>query len=366
MTLTFEDVAHAAPADARPDRTRGGAPRATARGRRSCWPPPGRSCWTNAPAGGRAPRTTCSCAWSRSATTRPSDSRARPAAHGSREDEAAAVAARAGGNPFFIVESTGALIRVHERGEPRAPSPILPPTVQAMIAARLDALPATLRDVARRLSVYMYSFDLDEAELVAECGVDGMGELVDAEIVVRDERSVRARPRGASATTPCATSRTPACRSACAPRCTSGSPNASRRAAINPGPQSIWRPPRRRRMDIDPDRPARCPNAPRTRSRKAGDRARRRMESRSAIDYYDARARDRARRRAAARGAGAGGRGRGALLARRVSGGDRRAGSRHRPRRASSATTGRSRTRSGSAATSRSTSRRTCRGRRNC
>ncbi len=106
------------------------------------------------------------------------------------EDEAAAVAARAGGNPFFIVESTGALIRVHERGEPASATPILPPTVQAMIAARLDALPATLRDVARRLSVYMYSFDLDEAALVAECGVEGMGELVDAEIVVRDERQL--------------------------------------------------------------------------------------------------------------------------------------------------------------------------------
>ncbi|HTG46558.1 MAG TPA: AAA family ATPase, partial [Actinomycetota bacterium] len=105
------------------------------------------------------------------------------------EDEAAAVAARAGGNPFFIVESTGALIREHERGEPIRTATILPPTVQAMIAARLDALPATLRDVARRLSVYMYSFDLEEAALVADCGADGMDELVDAEIVVRDDRT---------------------------------------------------------------------------------------------------------------------------------------------------------------------------------
>ena len=103
------------------------------------------------------------------------------------EDEAASVAARAGGNPFFIVESTGMLIRLHERGDPVSAGVMLPPTVQAMVAARLDALPAAQKDLARRLSVYLYSFDVAEASLVAECGVDQLDDLVDAEIIVRDE-----------------------------------------------------------------------------------------------------------------------------------------------------------------------------------
>ena len=208
-------------------------------------------------------------------------------AGGSRisEDEAAAVAARAGGNPFFIVESTGALIRVHERGEPASATPILPPTVQAMIAARLDALPATLRDVARRLSVYMYSFDLDEAALVAECGVEGMGELVDAEIVVRDERSSGPptwRFRNDTLRDVAYASLPKRLRATLHERIAESLQESGHQAWAAEHLEAAAK----AAQDIDPtDR--RVPERAADALAQAGDRARRRMESRSAIDYYD-------------------------------------------------------------------------------
>jgi class 3 adenylate cyclase/tetratricopeptide (TPR) repeat protein len=103
--------------------------------------------------------------------------------------EAAAVAGRAGGNPFFIVESTGMLLRRLEEdgGASGSGGAIpLPPTVQAMIMARLDTLPASQRQLARRLSVFLYNFDLAEAELVADCAVEDLQGLVDAEVIVRE------------------------------------------------------------------------------------------------------------------------------------------------------------------------------------
>ena len=208
-------------------------------------------------------------------------------AGGSRisEEEAAAVAARAGGNPFFIVESTGALIRVHERGEPASATPILPPTVQAMIAARLDALPATLRDVARRLSVYMYSFDLDEAALVAECGVEGMGELVDAEIVVRDERSSGPptwRFRNDTLRDVAYASLPKRLRATLHERIAESLLESGHQAWAAEHLEAAAK----AAQDIDPtDR--RVPERAADALAQAGDRARRRMESRSAIDYYD-------------------------------------------------------------------------------
>jgi class 3 adenylate cyclase/tetratricopeptide (TPR) repeat protein len=112
---------------------------------------------------------------------------ARQAAGGRIEElDAAGIAARAGGNPFFIVESTGMLLRRVDDPSAGAGG-ALPPTVQAVVAARLDSLPPAHRDLARRLSVYLYSFDVGEAELVAQCGVDDLRELEDAEIVVRDQ-----------------------------------------------------------------------------------------------------------------------------------------------------------------------------------
>jgi class 3 adenylate cyclase/tetratricopeptide (TPR) repeat protein len=100
--------------------------------------------------------------------------------------EGADIAARTGGNPFFIVETTGMLLPTEEDGpsKPRAP---LPPTVQAVVSARLDALPPPLRELARRASVFIYSFDLEELAVVDEAGAEELEQLEEAEILVRDE-----------------------------------------------------------------------------------------------------------------------------------------------------------------------------------
>ncbi len=118
---------------------------------------------------------------------------ARQAAGGRlREATVERIAERAGGNPFFIVETTGMLLHQEDTLPTHLNAP-LPPTVQAVVAARLDHLAPHLRDVARRVSVYLYSFDLDEMRLVApEATEEDLALLEDEEIVVRDDRP---RPR---------------------------------------------------------------------------------------------------------------------------------------------------------------------------
>jgi class 3 adenylate cyclase/tetratricopeptide (TPR) repeat protein len=100
--------------------------------------------------------------------------------------EAADIAARTGGNPFFIVETTGMLLPTQEGG-PSKPRTPLPPTVQAVVSARLDALAPPLRELARRASVFIYSFDLEELAVVDDAGAEELEELEEAEILVRDE-----------------------------------------------------------------------------------------------------------------------------------------------------------------------------------
>ncbi len=110
---------------------------------------------------------------------------ARQAGGGKLDDaQAGSVVGRAGGNPFFIVESTGMLLR---EGPSLDGESLIPPTVQAMVASRLDGLPPEQRDLARRLSVYRYDFDLDEVAVVADVGEAELEELIDAEIIVREE-----------------------------------------------------------------------------------------------------------------------------------------------------------------------------------
>src|SRR5207247_4044854 len=81
------------------------------------------------------------------------------------EDQASMITGRAGGNPFFIVESTGMVLRDRPATNGEL---LIPPTVQAMVASRLDGLASEQRDLARRLAVYRYDFDLDEVATVAE------------------------------------------------------------------------------------------------------------------------------------------------------------------------------------------------------
>lgn len=102
----------------------------------------------------------------------------------------AQIAARAGGNPYFIVETTGMLMTEGGAGSVRGMTN-LPPTVQAVVSARLDALPSRLRELARRASVFVYSFDLEELVVLDKAAkVEELRLLEDAEILVRDEGSV--------------------------------------------------------------------------------------------------------------------------------------------------------------------------------
>ena len=102
------------------------------------------------------------------------------------QEEATKIAVRAGGNPFFIVEMTGMLIPQAAR----SPSPVVtvPPTVQAVVSARLDALPSRLRELARHASVFFVSFDLEELLAVdPNATMDEIRRLEEAEILVREE-----------------------------------------------------------------------------------------------------------------------------------------------------------------------------------
>jgi class 3 adenylate cyclase/tetratricopeptide (TPR) repeat protein len=107
--------------------------------------------------------------------------------------EAVEIAERAGGNPFFIIETTGMLLpdakdvvgAPHAADTPRA---ALPPTVQAVVAARLDHLPPRLRELTRRASAFFVSFDLDELHVIdPEATTEEIRELQEAEILVPED-----------------------------------------------------------------------------------------------------------------------------------------------------------------------------------
>ncbi len=102
------------------------------------------------------------------------------------DDEAAEIASRTGGNPFFIVETTGMVLRARQDGAASS-GRALPPTVQAVVAARLDSLRHRLRDLARRASVFIYSFDLEELATASDADIEDIRGLEDAEILVREE-----------------------------------------------------------------------------------------------------------------------------------------------------------------------------------
>jgi tetratricopeptide (TPR) repeat protein len=114
----------------------------------------------------------------------------RHAAGGSIDEKRAAdIARRAGGNPFFIIETTGMLMP-SGNGAGRRGRVALPPTVQAVISARLDALPARLRELARRASVFLFSFDLVEVTAIdPEATAEELQRLEDAEVIVREQPS---------------------------------------------------------------------------------------------------------------------------------------------------------------------------------
>ena len=110
------------------------------------------------------------------------------------EPTAERIARHAGGNPFFIVETTGMLR--HTEGHLPAdtdslPEQLLPPTVQAVIAARIDHLVQPARDLVRTASVLARSsFDLHELRMIAGGDPKGLDKVLDIleqeELLVRD------------------------------------------------------------------------------------------------------------------------------------------------------------------------------------
>jgi class 3 adenylate cyclase/tetratricopeptide (TPR) repeat protein len=113
------------------------------------------------------------------------------ASEGLDESTADRIARHAGGNPFFIVETTGMLLHSNEAlpsDTGPLPGPLLPPTVQAVIAARIDHLAAEARDLIRKASVFARStFDVSELALITEPDEKVLTLLEDEELMIRDE-----------------------------------------------------------------------------------------------------------------------------------------------------------------------------------
>jgi class 3 adenylate cyclase/tetratricopeptide (TPR) repeat protein len=100
------------------------------------------------------------------------------------------VARHAGGNPFFIVETTG-MLRHSEARLPTdtdsLPEQLLPPTVQAVIAARIDHLVQPAKDLVRTASVFAASsFDLAALSMLADPDPKVLDILEQEELLVRD------------------------------------------------------------------------------------------------------------------------------------------------------------------------------------
>ena len=112
---------------------------------------------------------------------------ARDAGEGLDEAYAQRIARHAGGNPFFIIETTGMLLHqgkgVSADTGPLPPA-LLPPTVQAVIAARIDHLSTQGRDLIRKASVFARSsFTLGELDLVAEPNPEALAQLEEEELL---------------------------------------------------------------------------------------------------------------------------------------------------------------------------------------
>ena len=100
--------------------------------------------------------------------------------------EAIEIAERAGGNPYFIIETTGMLMPSSLGQDGQTPRTV-PPTVQAVIGARLDALPVRLRDLARRASTFKYGFGYPDLRVIdPDATIEEVGALEDAEFLVRE------------------------------------------------------------------------------------------------------------------------------------------------------------------------------------
>jgi len=106
-----------------------------------------------------------------------------------QEAQATEIAKRAGGNPFFIIETTGMLMADGD-GNPIARRTTIPPTVQAVVSARLDTLSPRLREIARHASVFTYGFDREElAGIDPNVTAAELEQLEEAEFLVTDRQA---------------------------------------------------------------------------------------------------------------------------------------------------------------------------------
>ena len=200
------------------------------------------------------------------------------------ESDAADIAARADGNPFFIIETTGMLLP-EKNGRPPSPSASLPPTVQAVVSARLDALPPRLRELARRASTFFVSFDLDELTSIdPDASEAELRRLEEAEILVRERgrgTATRWRVRHSTVKDVAYTS---------LPKRERMRLHQLIADRLIAGGHPTWASEHLElaafaSLDLDPDERT-APDRAAAALLRSGDRARRRMESRSAVDYY--------------------------------------------------------------------------------
>jgi class 3 adenylate cyclase/tetratricopeptide (TPR) repeat protein len=197
------------------------------------------------------------------------------------DSQAIEIAERAGGNPFFIIETTGMLMTNDAAGVASSAHTAIPPTVQAVVSARLDALPARLRELARRASVFMYAFDLEELAVIDDAAtIEELQELEDAEVIVHDNLVWRMRHATLKDVAYASLPKRERLRLH----------NLVAESLVEKGHRSLaadhYELAARASLDLDPndrEAPERAADA----LLVAGDRARRRMEIRSAIDRYD-------------------------------------------------------------------------------
>lgn len=198
------------------------------------------------------------------------------------EAEAATIANRAGGNPFFIIETTGMLTSVADGAPLRRTA--IPPTVQAIVEARLDALPNRLRELALHASVFMFGFDLDELRVVdPAASEEELAQLEEAEVVVRDPQRTPAYRRMRHATLKdIAYAILPKRERVRLHRLVARQLIASGHPTFGADHLELAA---HAALDLDPDERSAAEEAADA-LLVSGDRARRRMESRSAVDRY--------------------------------------------------------------------------------
>ncbi|HEX2069790.1 MAG TPA: AAA family ATPase, partial [Actinomycetota bacterium] len=204
------------------------------------------------------------------------------------EQKAVQVARHAGGNPFFIIETTAMLLQEHaEHIEGILHGHVLPPTIQADVAARMDHLPEAARELARKASVFPRSmFTGEELSLITGPNSTALTQLEDAELLVRDaERTDAWRFRHDVLRTVAYESLPKRERLRLHLQVAEGmaarGEDRNRQAIAYHLEQAALA-----SLDLDPNDRSLADRAIRA-LRRAGDVARRRMESRTAIDLYE-------------------------------------------------------------------------------